>query len=162
MKNIKIGKGLLDKLSALKKAPKTKAEEVNDLAPTMDGIRREKLRSVTSNHVRIWFERGWRAMGVTPSPWTGKEAALSKRILEAYGAELTERGVEHLFAEWPSMRSGGKVRGTPSVAFLWGARTLIFGELEMWEVHGKADPKNADEWKGDRAHVCTEDDNGLS
>ena len=86
--------------------------------------------------------------------WTVKERTLAMRLLKDYGEELTEKAVRFFVKDWPNLvaRSRGKVKGAPNVAFMWGARHMVFGEVQGGAINcAKADPKvdkkNSDEYK---------------
>lgn len=114
-------------------------------------------KPVSSVEVEGWFREELftlYGLGYMTSRWTVKERTLAKKLLDTYGAELTERAVRYFVRDWPSLvaRSNGKVKGAPNIGFMWGARAMVFGEVQGAAINAakaspKADRKNADEYR---------------
>lgn len=63
--------------------------------------------------------------------WAAKERTLAKNLLTRYGPEKVKEVVELLVVEWELMcyESGRRLKGPPSISYLYGQRNMLFGEL---------------------------------
>lgn len=112
-----------------------------------------KVKQINSTNVEQWFRDGvWALYGkkfIIPS-WTVKQRTLAKRLLTAYGPELTKDAVDLLCSGWRSMvsKSRGRLSGAPTVNLLWGMRERVYADVQN---KGKEEgrPENSDEYHED-------------
>lgn len=85
--------------------------------------------------------------------WGVKENTLAKKLIDIYGLDLAIRGVEFFVEDWANLcrQSRGRVKGVPTINFLWSAQGQIFGDLQASEINftrsAQSSPANSDEFK---------------
>jgi len=107
-------------------------------------------KPANATDVRQWIVGAVREIypnAILPA-WGGKENALAKRLLDTYGSELVHAAVVLMVDGWEHLRSTRGVKGLPSVAFLWAAKDIYFGEVQLPKARVA---KNSDEWEGEGA-----------
>ena len=118
--------------------------------------RKKQLPSPTnSKTVERWFREEIQALygrRFLVAAWAVKERTLAKKVLAEYGEDLAEKGVRHFCKIWPDMvkKSRGRLRGQPTMGFLYAARHSIFSEVQLIELNGTAeteDPVDSDEYR---------------
>jgi hypothetical protein len=122
--------------SQAKKAEKV-AKKQSDPAPDVghgDGDEKP-AKPLNSNHVRAWFDQArldyWSALKFLP-PWTGKEMALAKKLLEVYDPVVLQKMIAHLWLH----RARYKCTSVPTPTFLWAVQSRVFGEISQSEEVG--------------------------
>tara|TARA_Y100000310_G_C20606440_1_gene775725 strand:- start:453 stop:986 length:534 start_codon:yes stop_codon:yes gene_type:complete len=79
--------------------------------------------------------------------WGVKERTLAKKMILNYGRELTEEVIKTFVDSWPEMvnTSRGRLRGLPTINFLWSAQDRFFGEAQITHPVATA-PSRTDEY----------------
>lgn len=86
---------------------------------------------------------------VVTKKWGVKERALAKKLIEAYGLEMTEQVIERFVAGWADMvrQSRGRLYGLPTINFLWATQDRFFGAAQLGQ-NTATTPANIDEYQG--------------
>ena len=65
--------------------------------------------------------------------WGVKERTLAKKLVEAYGKDLTESVIKSFIEQWPQMvvQSRGRLYGLPTINFLWSTQDRFFGQAQI-------------------------------
>ncbi len=119
----------LAKITGAAKAKHSAAAEKRDAkrsAGTPPGQRPDG--QANSSDVRAYFEEAaelyWPALGQLP-PWTAKEQAQAKLLLEHHGAERTRQMALHIWRN----RLHYNLTGIPTPGLLWAMQSRIVGEI---------------------------------
>lgn len=139
--------------SVAKKAAKLSLVKNDDLTPEQVMAAEEIAASaaqtapvakpLNSNDVRAWFDDArkahWPDLKFLP-PWTMKDMALAKKLLEAYpdSGESLKKMVFHLFAR----RLQLKCSGVPTPGFLWAVQSRLYGEIQPGGVANGGTPSH--------------------
>lgn len=136
------------KVEVTEKRAKAKAK-----APVVDFKKAVvKVKPINSLDVEQWFRDGiWELYGrkfIIPS-WTVKQKTLAKRLLTAYGPELTQSAVAMLCSGWNDMKrkSRGRLSGAPTINLLWGMRERVYADVQNVGVEDDQSPENSDEYR---------------
>ena len=114
-------------------------------------------RKPNSTDVHRWFKVALRKQfgkSFIVGAWNIKQKTLAKQLIDEYGPELMAIAVEYFVDNWDDIvdKSGGRLRGVPTVNLLWGMRDQIFGAVQTLgrrrSKPPKAEKKNSDEFKG--------------
>lgn len=152
------------KLSALRRKAKASIQKTQETKvevsrkrsarPKVKAPSRDVAPQINSKTVERWFQEEIRELygpRLLVSAWAVKERTLAKKMLKEYGEDLAEKGVRHFCQVWPDMvgKSKGRLRGQPTMAFLWAARHTIFSEVQLLELgqNAGASPSGSDEFK---------------
>ena len=143
--------------ASIQKTKETKVEVAKKRAsrPKVKAPVRDVPSPTNSKTVERWFQEEIRDLygpRLLISAWAVKERTLAKKMLKEYGEDLSEKGVRHFCKSWPDMvsKSKGRLRGQPTMAFLWAARHTIFSEVQLLELGHKAgstSPADTDEYQ---------------
>lgn len=113
-----------------------------------------------SKDVEKWFREGiWSLFGrkfIVPAwPASCGQRALSLKLLENYGTDLTKRAVMLFCQTWDQRvrESGGRLSGAPTVNLLWAMRERVFAEVQTQDRKPEADTRpggrDSDEFRED-------------
>jgi len=120
-------------------AANTKPENVPDFELDYSDCGQTDDKVLSSYYVQAWFREGITkrvSWSVTlPSNddwWKGKQRLLAKKLLKAYGGELTKKAIFYFCDHWEEMvkDSEGRLSGLPTVELLWTIRDRIFPGVE--------------------------------
>lgn len=107
-------------------------------------------KKVNSVDVEKWMRQGiydlYGKRFIIPR-WNVKQRTLAKKLLQIYGADLTEKAVKYYCDDWANLvqRSKGKIYGAPTINLLWGMRETIFAQVQNAELMNRQNSTLADE-----------------
>lgn len=144
----------LAKVAEIRRRRQEKAEQ--DTAETAKAKARKTNRFVTKDgaasavDVTKLFDElmGDNFPDVPIGKWDIKDLTLAKRLLDAYGQDLTGRVIRWVFEAWPKLRTRYEKNDfgpVPTIQVLYGWRKKWFAEKALDKARN-AEPSNPDKW----------------
>lgn len=118
---------------------------------------KSEKKPANANDVFKWFVDGMAKLHgrkIVLCAWTIPQKTLAKRLLQAYGEDLTQRAVDYFCTSWNEIvqSSRGRLTGAPTVNLLWGMRERIFADIQIDKPSkvAKVDNRERGEYKKTR------------
>lgn len=117
-------KSILDKFAAMPVPNRVPVEQAGGKKFVFD--EKKDPDSYTAHDVLGAYRTCWReAMECAPPPFSKKDIALSKKLLDEYGAKYVLSYLAFVFREWDAVSRRIEVTGEPTLAVLYGYRNSI-------------------------------------